>query len=70
LSAAEAGILRLLVQRQGTPVSRAVLGWGATCAEGRVVDTLVGRIRAKIRTLTRSEANPVVAVRGLGYRLP
>jgi len=70
LSPGEAEILRVLVQRQGTPVSRAVLGWAAACEEGRVVDTLVGRVRAKLRTLVGTDSNPIVSVRGLGYRLP
>ena len=70
LSPAEAEILRVLVQRQGTPVSRAVLGWAAGCSEGRVIDTLVGRVRTKLQTLTHATANPIAPVRGLGYRLP
>jgi DNA-binding response OmpR family regulator len=68
LSQAEAELLRLLVQRRGTAVSRAVLGWCAACSEGRVVDTLVGRVRRKLSLLGAQES--VISVRGLGYRLP
>lgn len=68
LSTAEAELLRLLVQRRGSTVSRGVLGWGAGVSEGRVVDTLVGRIRRKLSALGALEA--IVAVRGVGYRLP
>lgn len=67
LTAAEAEILKLLVQRRGLAVSRAVLGWGAHCSPGRGVDTLVGRLRIKLRALN---GEGPVSVRGLGYRLP
>jgi len=67
LTAAEAELLRLLVQRRGLAVSRAVLGWGAHCSPGRGVDTLMGRLRIKLRQLNTEGP---VSVRGLGYRLP
>jgi len=68
LSAAEAGLLRVLVQRRGSPVSRGVLAWAASCSDGRVVDTLIARIRGKLRRL--GGADCLIAVRGVGYRLP
>lgn len=67
LTGAEAELLRLLVQRRGLAVSRAVLGWGAHCSPGRGVDTLIGRLRLKLRQLNTEGP---VSVRGLGYRLP
>lgn len=69
LSGSEVALLRILVQRRGTPVSRAILGWVAGCSEGRVIDTLVGRIRKKLQKLGAGDQG-LVAVRGLGYRLP
>jgi len=70
LSAAEAGILGLLVQRRGAVVSRAVLAWAAACTPGRVVDTLVARVRTKVRRAAGESGDPVMSVRGLGYRIP
>lgn len=69
LTAAEAQMLRLLVLRRGTAVSRAVLAWSARCGEGRVVDTLVGRLRQKLIGAGVPAPEGPVAVRGLGYRL-
>jgi DNA-binding response OmpR family regulator len=70
LSPTEADLLKILVQRRGMAVSRAVLGWAASCSAGRVVDTLVARVRRKLQGLAATEEDPIVAVRGLGYRLP
>ena len=70
LSSAEAAILGLLVQRRGLPVSRNILAWAATCSSGRVIDTLVCRLRQKIQRLTPEAAEPIMSVRGLGYRVP
>lgn len=70
LSTAEAGVLRVLVQRRGLPVSRAILAWESQCAEGRVVDTLVGRIRAKLARIIGLDTATILSVRGVGYRLP
>lgn len=69
LSPAEAGVLRLLVLRRGLAVSRAVLAWEAGCSPHRVIDTLVGRLRTKLRRLAPLAAGPE-PVRGVGYRLP
>lgn len=69
LSGSEAAVLRVLVQRRGTPVSRAILGWVAGCSEGRVIDTLVARLRKKLEAVGADD-HGLVAVRGLGYRLP
>lgn len=70
LSPAEAEVLRLLVQRRGIPVSREILAWRAHCSPGRVIDTLMGRLRTKLTRLR--PGSPVVpeAVRGVGYKLP
>jgi DNA-binding response OmpR family regulator len=70
LSPAEAEVLRLLVQRRGMPVSRTVLAWRARCSSGRVIDTLVGRLRAKLKNAGPGGAVVPEAVRGVGYRLP
>ena len=70
LSPTEADLLSILVQRRGLAVSRAVLGWAASCSAGRVVDTLIGRLRRKIQGLVATDADPIPGVRGLGYRLP
>jgi len=70
LTPTEAELLRILVQRRGTAVSREILGWAASCSQGRVVDTLMVRLRHKIQTLTGVESDPIPGVRGLGYRLP
>lgn len=70
LSSAEAEFLRVLVQRRGVAVSRPVLGWAASCSSGRVVDTLVARLRRKIQELLGCDEDPIPSVRGLGYRLP
>ena len=70
LSRTEADILRLLVQRQGVTVSRNVLSWAAECSSGRVVDTLVARLRRKLQSVTGLQDDPIPSVRGLGYRLP
>jgi len=70
LSAAEAELLRILVQRRGMAVSRGILGWAASCSPGRVVDTLVARVRRKLVVLSGHDTNPLPGVRGLGYRLP
>ena len=70
LSATESALLRTLVQRRGAVVSRAVLSWAASCSEGRVIDTLVARIRSKIQMVTNAHEEPVLSVRGSGYRLP
>ena len=70
LSPTEADLLRILVQRRGLAVSRTVLGWAASCSTGRVVDTLVARLRRKIQGLVATDDDPVLGVRGLGYRLP
>lgn len=70
LTATEADLLRTLVMRRGLTVSRIVLGWAASCSQGRVVDTLMGRLRRKIQRLTGVDDDPVPGVRGLGYRLP
>lgn len=69
LSSAEAALLRILVQRRGSPVSRATMAWAAGCSEGRVIDTLIGRLRQKFRLLGMGP-DPLISVRGLGYRLP
>lgn len=68
-SSAEAAVLRTLALRQGSSVSRSVLAWAAHCSEGRVVDTLVTRLRRRLRDLG-AEDTTIVAVRGVGYRLP
>lgn len=70
LSPAEAELLRLLIQRRGMAVSRPVLAWVAGCAEGRVVDTLIARLRRKVQGLAGMDDDPFPGVRGLGYRLP
>ena len=70
LSPTEAELLRILVQRRGTAVSRGILGWAASCSSGRVVDTLIARLRRKLQDLIGVEDDPVPGVRGLGYRLP
>ena len=70
LSRAESDLVRLLALRQGTTVTRGVLAWVAICSEGRVVDTLVARLRRKIQAVARRSDNPISSVRGLGYRLP
>ena len=71
LSTAEAGLLRALTERQGLPVSREVLGWAAWCSDGRVIDTLVGRLRAKLaRVSGLRDIQTVESVRRVGYRLP
>lgn len=70
LSPTEAGLLRILVQRRGTTVSRGVLGWAASCSTGRVIDTLVGRLRRKLQDLAGVDDDPISGVRGLGYCLP
>jgi DNA-binding response OmpR family regulator len=69
LSAAEAELLRLLALRRGSVVSRAVLAWTAGCLEGRVVDTLIGRLRAKLERVGLPR-DLIASARGLGYRLP
>jgi len=70
LTQTEADLLRVLVQRQGQVVSRAVLSWAAQCSEGRVVDTLLARLRKKIQAVVRFDDDPLPSIRGLGYRLP
>ena len=70
LSGAEAELLRLLVKRRGTPVPRRILAWVAGCNESRVVDTLVARIRKKIRHALGTPGRYIVAVRGVGYSFP
>ena len=70
LSTTEAELLRILVQRRGSAVTRGVLGWAASCSGGRVVDTLVARLRRKLQDLIGVEDDPILGVRGLGYRLP
>jgi len=70
LTPAEADILRLLVARQGLAVSRAILALAGSVSEGRVVDTLIGRLRNKLKTVTNNTENPLTVVRGVGYRLP
>lgn len=70
LSPAESELLRILVQRRGTVVSRGVMGWAASCSQGRVVDTLVARLRHKVQSLVGVDVDPIPGVRGLGYRLP
>lgn len=70
LSSAEANLLRILVRRRGLPVSRGVLAWAAGCSSGRVIDTLVGRLRNKLRPILAADAPLPVSVRGVGYRLP
>lgn len=69
LSVGEAGLLKILVQRRGLPVSRSVLAWTAGCSEGRVVDTLISRVRGKLKALDYGPQE-LMTVRGLGYRLP
>ena len=69
LSAAEAELLRLLALRRGSVVSRTVLAWAAGCLEGRVVDTLIGRLRTKMERLGLPR-DLIASARGLGYRLP
>lgn len=69
LTTTEASLLRVLVQRRGTPVSRSILAWSAGCSPGRVVDTLVARVRKGLKRLGLDDHGPA-AVRGLGYRLP
>lgn len=70
LTPVEAELLRILVQRRGVAVSRAVLAWGAACSEGRAVDTLMGRLRIKLQEVSFPGAPVPEAVRGVGYRLP
>lgn len=70
LSPAEAEVLRLLVQRRGLPVTREVLAWRARCSSGRVIDTLVGRLRAKLARVCPGSPAVPEAVRRVGYRLP
>ncbi len=70
LSRTESDLLRILVQRQGQVVSRSVLSWAAHCSEGRVVDTLMARLRGKLQRVAERNDDPVPSVRGLGYRLP
>jgi DNA-binding response OmpR family regulator len=70
LTSVEAELLRILVQRRGVAVSRAVLAWGAACSEGRAVDTLMGRLRIKVQRVSFPGAAVPEAVRGVGYRLP
>lgn len=70
LTTAESEVLRILVERRGSAVPRRVLAWAAGCSEGRVVDTLVGRIRAKLRQATQAPGRHIAAVRGVGYQFP
>jgi DNA-binding response OmpR family regulator len=70
LTAAESEVLRMLVERRGLAVPRRILAWAAGCSDGRVVDTLVGRIRLKLRRATASAARSITAVRGVGYQFP
>jgi len=70
LSRAEADLLRVLAQRQGQAVSRNLLAWAAQCSEGRVIDTLMARLRKKIQAISSVEDDPVPSIRGFGYRLP
>jgi len=69
LTATEAELLRVLVQRRGRVVSREVLGSAAACSSGRVIDTLIARLRQKIQGFSGNE-DPIPSVRGRGYRLP
>jgi DNA-binding response OmpR family regulator len=70
LSGAEAALIRTLALRQPAPVSRSVLAWAAGCKEGRVVDTLVARIRGKVRDVFGPGPRAIHAVRDVGYRIP
>jgi len=70
LTTAESEVLRILVERRGSVVPRRVLAWAAGCSENRVVDTLVGRIRAKLRRATEAPGRHIASVRGVGYQFP
>lgn len=70
LPTTEADLLKILAQRRGLVVSREVLAWAANCSPGRVVDTLMARLRGRILSLSGAEGNPIPSVRGLGYRIP
>ena len=73
LSPREVGILRLLHQRQGRPVSRDALldaCWGLDYfADSRTLDQHISLLRRKIE---RDPAHPrlIETVRGIGYRFP
>ncbi len=69
LSWSEAELLRMLVERRGCAVPRHLLAWAAGCVEGRVVDTLVGRIRRKLAGVGASGPT-ITSVRGVGYVFP
>jgi len=75
LTAAEARLLAFLVQRQGRTVSVVALAqqlYGdGQAPPSRVLATLISRLRGHLRRLTAlPESNPILALRGEGYRLP
>lgn len=70
LSWGESELLRVLVQRRGEPVGREVLGWAADCSGERSVDTMISKLRRRIRSCQRPEDPLPRSVRGLGYVLP
>jgi DNA-binding response OmpR family regulator len=70
LSAAEAELMRMLIKRRGMAVPRRILAWAAGCTDGRVVDTLISRIRVKLAEVAGTSAKCLVAIRGVGYSFP
>ena len=67
LSAAEAGLLRALVEAHGAAVSRATLGERGRVAESSV-DVQISRLRRKIEADPRAPRH-LATVRGAGYAL-
>ncbi|MEQ9489390.1 MAG: helix-turn-helix domain-containing protein [Alphaproteobacteria bacterium] len=72
LTRGEFDMFAALLQHKGVPVSRDylldVISANSTEASDRTVDTLVSRIRSKLRE-RKNHALIIETVRGIGYRL-
>jgi len=69
LTALEAALVRQLVERRGIPVSRSVLAWSAGCSDGRVIDTLISRLRKRFDSHFGHGLGRFQCIRNVGYRL-